>query len=53
VSEKARQVGWKDADIESDYDENRKIIGQLMVAFRIGICLLTPEIVFLLWNLLG
>jgi hypothetical protein len=39
--------------LESDYDENRKIINQLLVAFRIGICLLALEIVFLLWSLWG
>jgi hypothetical protein len=39
--------------LESDYDDNRKVINQLLVAFRIGICLLALEIVFLLWSVWG
>jgi hypothetical protein len=39
--------------LETDYNANRKVINQLLVAFRLGICLLALEIVFLLWSLWG
>jgi hypothetical protein len=39
--------------LETDYDKNRRVINQLLVAFRVGIGLLALEIVLLLWNLWG